>query len=328
MYGQRRTTQQRGYQYYQDLNQKEKKEKERKEKEREREEKERKEKERKEKERKEKERKEKERKEKERKEKEIEREREYQQQAKDDVFNYGELRQYLEKIDNKKKNIILLSTGSYNPVHRMHIQILNTAYNQLKDKFNVICCFISPSADCYVASKGNILIPFEDRCKMIYEGISYYINREIFDLNFNIFLHEWEGSHKYFIDFPEVIREIQYKINLYYKKYNIRVLYVCGMDHYLKCRYALRQNVVVIDRKPYINNNYETDEKNYVYILKDEKSEPYSSTEIRNSFFQTGDLKEIYKITFPNVAKMVIDFYGKEEKKYQKYQKLDYHKYY
>jgi hypothetical protein len=199
-----------------------------------------------------------------------------------------------------------------------------TAYNQLKDKFNVICCLISPSADCYVASKGNILIPFETRCEMVYEAIAYYINREIDDLNFNILLHEWEGSHSYFIDFPEVINEIQYKINKYYKQYNIRVLYVCGMDHYLKCRYALQYNVVVIDRKPYINTRFETYEKNYVFILKDEKSEPYSSTEIRK-YFSQGDLKEIEKITFPNVAKMVIDFYKKET---QNYQMPNYYKHY
>ena len=97
------------------------------------------------------------------------------------------------------------------------------------------------------------------------------------------------------------------------------------MDYYLKCRYVLRQNVIVIDRKPYINTKYQTNEKNYIYFLKDEKSEPYSSSEIRKSFFHTGDLKEISKITFPNVAKMVINSYEKEA---QKYQEPNYHKYY
>ena len=292
---------------------KEREEKEKKEKEKEREEKEKKEKEKKENEKKEKE-----------KEKARGREREEYENAKDDIFDYRELKQYLNNLDSKKKNIILLSTGSYNPVHRMHIQIFNTAYNQLKDKFNVICCFISPSADCYVASKGNILIPFEQRCEMVYEAIAYYTTREIYDPNFRIFLHEWEGSHYYFIDFPEVINEIQYKINKYYQQYKIRVLYLCGMDHYLKCRYALRQNVVVIDRKPYKNTRNETNKKSNVFILEDEKSEPFSSTEIRDSFFQTGNLKEIEKITFPNVAKMVIDFYKKEAKKYEE---SNYHKY-
>ena len=254
--------------------------------------------------------------EKEKEKKKERRKREYEN-IEDDYFDYRELKQFLNEIDSKKKNIILLSTGSYNPVHRMDLQIHNTAYNYLKDKFNVICSFISPSADCNVAYKDNILIPFEERCEMIKEAIQYYINREIYEPNFRIFLHNWEGSHNYSIDLPTVISEIQYKINKYYKQYNIRVLYICGMDYYLKYKNDLRQNVVVVDRKPYTNTRYETNEKNYVYLLKDEKNEPYSSTEIRNAFFQTGDLIEIKKITFPNVARMFIDFYIKEVKKCQ-----------
>ena len=158
---------------------------------------------------------------------------------------------------------------------------------------------------------------------MILEAISYYVSREIIDPNFRIYVHKWEGSHEYYIDLPLVISEIQHKINKYYKQYDIRVLYICGMDYYLKYKNYLRLNVVVFDRKPYTNPGYETNLKKYVYFLKDERNEPYSSTEIRKAFFQIGDLEKIKKITFPNVAKLVIDFYQKED---QKYQVPNYHK--
>ena len=51
-------------------------------------------------------------KEKKKEKKEKEKERRIFKNVEDDYFYYGELKQYLNKIDNKKKNIILLSTGS------------------------------------------------------------------------------------------------------------------------------------------------------------------------------------------------------------------------
>ena len=42
-------------------------------------------------------------------------------------FDYSLLKQLIKNQDKKKENVILLSTGSYNPVHRMHLEILNIA---------------------------------------------------------------------------------------------------------------------------------------------------------------------------------------------------------
>ena len=49
-------------------------------------------------------------------EKEKERRKREYENDEDDYFDYRVLKN-LNKIDSKKKNIILLSTGSYNPVH-------------------------------------------------------------------------------------------------------------------------------------------------------------------------------------------------------------------
>ena len=51
----------------------------------------------------------------------------------------------------------------------MHIEILNIAYKYLLNlnKYNIICGFISPSADCYVKNKKPPLIPYNLRCEMI-----------------------------------------------------------------------------------------------------------------------------------------------------------------
>ena len=88
-------------------------------------------------------------------------------------FDYSLLKPLFQNIDFKKENIILLTTGSYNPIHRMHIEILNIAYKYLLmlNKYNIICGLISPNSDCYVIHKQPPLIPYNLRCEMIETAI-------------------------------------------------------------------------------------------------------------------------------------------------------------
>ena len=188
----------------------------------------------------------------------------------------------------------------------MHLEILNIAANFILSlkKYNVLCGFISPSADCYVKHKMPPLIPFSLRCKMVKSAINEYnLENKNENENLKIFRHTWEGSHDYFIDFPDVIKEIQSK--LLEKK--IKLVYVCGLDLFINCRYYFSKNVIAVDRKPYINK-YESIPKKFIYVIKDEKTEPYSSTFIKDCFVK-NDFKSIEKVTFPEVAKMIIEFY-------------------
>ena len=184
----------------------------------------------------------------------------------------------------------------------MHLEILNIAYTFLLslNKFNVLCAFISPSADCYVQYKMPPLIPFELRCKMVETAIEEYKSES----DLKIFLHTWEGSKEEFIDFPYVIKEIQKEL----KKYKIKLFYVCGLDLFSKCRYAFSENVVAIDRKPYKNFLHNDTPKRNIYVVKDEKAEPISSTAIKESYANNQE-ENIQKMTFPKVADMVIEYF-------------------
>ena len=60
-------------------------------------------------------------------------------------FNYRDLIiPLLSNADKNKENIVLLTTGAFNPIHRMHLEILNIAYKYLLSlkKYNVLCAFI------------------------------------------------------------------------------------------------------------------------------------------------------------------------------------------
>ena len=233
-------------------------------------------------------------------------------------FDYSLLKPLLQNIDNNNENIILLTTGSYNPIHRMHLEILNIAYNFLLNKeYNIICGFISPSADSYVQYKQPPLIPFDLRCEMIEKAIKEYNNENKDSDNLNnlkIFMHKWEGSHDYFIDFPYVIEEIQNKLKKNFKEYKIRLVYVCGMDLYLKCYYSLTKNVIAVDRKPYINNKFKSIPKRFIYLINDIKCEPLSSTLIKEAY-KNGNHDIIKEDTFPEVSKMIINYYDENFEK-------------
>ena len=128
------------------------------------------------------------------------------------------------------KRAVLLGTGSYNPIHRMHVEMFDAAADYLmKIGWDVLAGFISPSADHYVGRKlGEEAILFEARCEMVKLAIQEREKKNPHVLPIRV--HTWEGRQPVFVDFPDVHDEISKQIASEFPQANITVLYLCGMD--------------------------------------------------------------------------------------------------
>src|SRR5437870_3485528 len=69
-----------------------------------------------------------------------------------------------------KQPVVLLTTGSLNPIHKQHYDNFEIAKRELELRFpklKVIAGYISPSQDLYVKSKlGNDAISIDERIEM------------------------------------------------------------------------------------------------------------------------------------------------------------------
>lgn len=233
---------------------------------------------------------------------------------------YEIIEQKLKENHNNKKKIVLLTTGSYNPIHRMHLTMLKIAKDHLEEvmpDIEVLCGFISPSNDDYVKSKRVDAIPIAERVKMIESAIEEY------NCDLDIKLHLWEASAPHFVDFPYVQDYIQKEIYKKFPNENIIVVYVCGLDLVLTCGgvrgFVLKRNFVAIDRKPYSSKsgNFINDIKKITFLFKDDRLEPLSSTDIRNLALahDQNSINTIKSITFNSVADMYIQWFNQYHSK-------------
>ena len=109
--------------------------------------------------------------------------------------------------DNDKELAILLTTGSLNPIHTGHADMMNFAKDELEKldngKYTVIGGFMSPSHDKYVSTKGSY-IRSNNRVEMIKLAVadSRWIECD-----------EWECTQDDFVDYPQVCEAFSKEIN-------------------------------------------------------------------------------------------------------------------
>jgi len=146
---------------------------------------------------------------------------------------------------------------------------------------SVVAGYISPSHDEYVERKlGDDYIPAKHRLKMCKLSLadSAWIS-----------LSKWEAMQPCFVNFPEVINYHATFLRDKFPNHDLLLLYLCGVDHAIRCKLFLGQSygVAAIARKKNFPGYFEKlkglvhEELDDNFNFEDTETEDMSSTEIR-----------------------------------------------
>ncbi|CAF2076811.1 unnamed protein product [Rotaria magnacalcarata] len=163
--------------------------------------------------------------------------------------NIDIIRQNVEKgqLQDKNNNCVLIITGSLNPIHRSHIKNLHLVRNYLENHpsqpMHVVAAYLSPTHDSYVRSKldNTHFISAKERIELCEEAI-----KSDGDAKDWISVAKGESQFNDFVDFDKVsIRLAQFLNNKLHRPekflaHPLKVVYVCGLDHFNKCSYVAR----------------------------------------------------------------------------------------
>ena len=192
--------------------------------------------------------------------------------------NIGNIKNSYDKDKKDVKNVILLTTGALNPVHKGHINSLKLAQDYLENKgFVVEKIYLSPSSDIYLNDKQNrgkidCFYKFEYRLKMCQLAVEDFKKENKDNEKYNIEVSDWEGKQSTFVDFPNVVEHFQNKNK------DKLVFYICGSDHYGNVKNTNLENVVVIKRDTDIVS---LENKKKHFIIVDNSNSDFSSTRAR-----------------------------------------------
>jgi len=189
-----------------------------------------------------------------------------------------------------KEPVVLVSTGAYAPVHKMHFVLFDVAKSWLETHYDfvVVGGFMSPSHDDYVAKKmrknGVPHIRAADRLKMCKLAVrdSSWVD-----------LSRWEASLNYFADFPEVAVHHHRYITAAFRARTVKVMYLCGADHARNCDlyHGLGVVPVVAVARPGSSCKAGTDPTKF--ILVETETEDVSSTQVRKCLQKGEGIEEL-----------------------------------
>src|SRR3990167_2274869 len=196
--------------------------------------------------------------------------------------DYEKLITQIQQVNSDGPYTVLLLSGSFNPVHKMHVQLIEVAMEHLKKHYahmNVIFGYIAPSSDRYVKGKlKEQAIPLKQRNEMC-----YLATRD------SEFIDVYTFGQAYAPAVADKLREDLTTIYNDPTKFN--VLLICGADHCVRASMWTTPTICVSrpndDKKSdqTITQILKNKRANNVHpgfiFVQDERMENISSTQIR-----------------------------------------------
>jgi nicotinic acid mononucleotide adenylyltransferase len=183
----------------------------------------------------------------------------------------------------KNNPAIILSTGSFNPVHDGHIEMMLKARGAVEDAgYSCVAGYIAPDHDSYINSKLRVgALPIHKRIRLIQQRIAGY---EWLNVD------PWAGVfHVTSVNFTDIIHRLDMYIQ-HHLGVRVPIFFVCGGDN---ARFALtfkyKGNCVVVSRPQYderVDMVRETmrNAPNSAGVLFAQNDNGSSSTQLRESF--------------------------------------------
>lgn len=150
----------------------------------------------------------------------------------DEVF-IAKVVKNLESLVAGRKPVVLVSTGSYNPIHLQHARMFYLARKYLTERteMQVVGGVLSPAHDAYVRGQCRRFpaqaIPVRHRVAMAelaVEGSSW------------LSVRRWEATRRTVMDYRSVLKNVQQLLDASFPSGKApHVLYLCGADHLLMC---------------------------------------------------------------------------------------------
>jgi nicotinamide mononucleotide adenylyltransferase len=124
----------------------------------------------------------------------------------------------IKEISETNRNLILVLTGAFSPIHKMHVQLLENVKKFMEEKhnFNVIGGYLSPAHDAY--NKFGLLNAFHrvNMCELEIENSNW------------IMVDKWECTQPSFVMQNEVLQHIKEVVSKKIQDFDI--FYCCGSD--------------------------------------------------------------------------------------------------
>ncbi|CAF0799720.1 unnamed protein product [Didymodactylos carnosus] len=212
--------------------------------------------------------------------------------------------------DKGKQSCVLLSSGAFNPICKIHIANLIQARRYLERDFNVLAGFLSPSHDDWVKHKtaNKDWINCTNRINLCELAIR--------DAKVEkwISVDKAEYNADYFIDFPQLCHSLFLYINrsrMVSGSKLIRVIYVCGFNLYDDCQTSIQTllspelNVAVMQGEETVTQYSKQDYLWFFGMDYRQYSEVTEFSQIRERLEQK---KACDKITYPSVIDYIKTF--------------------